>query len=243
MEQIWNGNDPLKYGSLSYADNGYPHTNLNEIIIHALLDYRRPLFWLELGSMLGGSAIRTAVAVKSKGLKTSIVCGDPFTGDVNMMVWEHESFLRKEWRFLRNEDGRPRIYDRFLANVLKTGHSDIIVPVVATSLVVMKSFLRLFNDKRLLSLPQIIYLDSAHELGETLLELRVAWSLLPEGGVLFGDDWGWPAVRTDVSLFGKEITYNALNSRRFCDGHSSLCDKCAFLENIFVCLGQWLIFK
>jgi hypothetical protein len=32
--------------------------------------------------------------------------------------------------------------------------------------------------------------------------LTLAWALLPAtGGVLFGDDWGWPGVHTDVLAF------------------------------------------
>ena len=51
-------------------------------------------------------------------------------------------------------------------------------------------------------LPTVIYLDSAHELGETLHELWVAWNTLPaEGGIIWGDDWTWMAVGHDVGLF------------------------------------------
>jgi hypothetical protein len=34
----------------------------------------------------------------------------------------------------------------------------------------------------------LIYLDSAHEQGETLIELALYWNILQPGGVLFGDD-------------------------------------------------------
>eukprot|EP00122_Pirum_gemmata_P004471 Pgem_evm1s4062 len=47
----------------------------------------------------------------------------------------------------------------------------------------------------------MIYLDSAHEKDETLIELQIAWSLLPDYGILWGDDWGWEAVRNDLIRF------------------------------------------
>lgn len=53
-------------------------------------------------------------------------------GDTNMLSWEHEAFNRKEWRYLRNEGGRPRIYDRFMANVRTKNHTDIIMPILAS---------------------------------------------------------------------------------------------------------------
>ena len=48
---------------------------------------------------------------------------------------------------------------------------------------------------------EVIYLDSAHLAGEVLLELEMAWRLLPQGGLLFGDDFSLPEVRQDVLKF------------------------------------------
>ena len=60
---------------------------------------------------------------------------------------------------------------------------------------------RLVAEKRIAHQPQVIFLDSAHEIDETLLELKQAWQLLAPGGVLIGDDFTWDAVRHDVSRF------------------------------------------
>ena len=49
--------------------------------------------------------------------------------------------------------------------------------------------------------PDIIFLDSAHEQDETLLELRQYYDVLAPGGVLFGDDFMWPGVKNDVLTF------------------------------------------
>jgi len=61
--------------------------------------------------------------------------------------------------------------------------------------------MRLVARQHLPVAPQVIYLDSAHEKGETLLELHTAFRALSPGGVLFGDDTAWPAVRHDVLAF------------------------------------------
>ena len=53
-------------------------------------------------------------------------------------------------------------------------------------------------------MPQVVYLDSAHEGGETYLELRIAWCMLPpEGGVIMGDDYSkyWPGLVEDIAKF------------------------------------------
>lgn len=122
-----------------------------------------------------------------------------------MWAWEQPKKRANEWQFLRLERGRPTIYDRFLANVAAAGHSDIILPIAATSIVGIKLLRRLADEKRITSFPTVIYLDSAHEADETFLELQHCWSLLKPGGVLMGDDWVWAAVRNDILRFVQTI--------------------------------------
>ena len=126
---------PLAHADERYVDAGYPNTNLRPELIESILDAVRPQFWLELGSMLGGSAIRTASIIKAQMAPTEIVCIDPFTGDANMWALEQPKKQSGEWQFLRLERGRATIYDRFLANVTAAGHEDIILPIAATSIV------------------------------------------------------------------------------------------------------------
>merc|ERR1719473_1107157 len=44
----------------------------------------------------------------------------------------------------------------------------------------------------------VVYVDSAHERGETAVELTLYWQLLKPGGVMLGDDYDmFPAVKHD----------------------------------------------
>mmetsp|Transcript_27136 Transcript_27136/g.61297 ORF Transcript_27136/g.61297 Transcript_27136/m.61297 type:complete len:126 (+) Transcript_27136:466-843(+) len=52
--------------------------------------------------------------------------------------------------------------------------------------------------------PDLVYIDSAHEQDETLLEIRAWWDALSPGGMLLGDDYNWPGVAHDVQKFGEE---------------------------------------
>ena len=69
----------------------------------------------------------------------------------------------------------------------------------AAGLVGMRLLKMLHTSKKLAALPQVLFLDSAHEADETRLELEQAFKLLAPGGLLFGDDWSWEAVRNDVT--------------------------------------------
>ena len=50
----------------------------------------------------------------------------------------------------------------------------------------------------------VIYVDTAHEQGDTLVELHYYYSLLRPGGLLLGDDYEWfPSVNHDVDVFAR----------------------------------------
>jgi len=244
IDELWNGDDPLRHADKNMVDKGYGHTNLKPAIVSALLKVlpiTPPLFWVEVGSMLGGSVIVTAKEIKAAKLNATIVAIDPFTGDVSM--WASEKASRKENRFamLRNTKGHPTIYDRFRANVVDAGHADMVVPIVASSIVGMKLLAQLYQEKRIPKFPEVLYLDSAHEEGETLLELRRAWDVLPPGGVLFGDDFNWTAVQTDVHKFVSHVKVNEELMKKFMDQVEG-CTKQGN-DKIVLCNAQWLLFK
>lgn len=56
----------------------------------------------------------------------------------------------------------------------------------------------------------IIYLDSAHEVDETLVELRTAYGVINTPGILFGDDYNWKAVADDLKRFVTERRFKPL---------------------------------
>ena len=75
------------YAVAGEPDDRYEHTHITDAVIDEVLDRVRPKFWLELGSMLGGSAIRVARRIEARGSDCGVVCVDPFCGDVNMHHW------------------------------------------------------------------------------------------------------------------------------------------------------------
>jgi len=188
------------YADAGPSDNGYPHTHLTEALVERVLLERVPKFWVEVGSMLGGSALLVASVAKRLGHSLEIVCIDPFTGDVNMWAWEQELAREGKWRFLALENGAPTIRQRFLANVQRAGFADVITPITATAIVGMKVLDRVLGVR-----PDVVYVDSAHEPDETFLELSAAWRLLGAHGLLMGDDLDWPAVRNDVYKFAESV--------------------------------------
>ena len=105
----------------------------------------------------------------------------------------------------------------------------------------MRLLARLHREGRISGMPEVIYLDSAHEAGETLLELQLAWSILAPGGVLFGDDWKWHAVRNDVLRFhdGGKLSENEPLKQQ-CREHFANPE---LDGGVLIVRKHWLLFK
>lgn len=240
LVNLYDGESPYQSADPAWVDDGYPHTNLSTELVQALFAIRAPYFVLELGSMLGGSAIKMARVISEQNVNASVICVDPFTGDVNMWDWEKQKRQKLEWRFLHLDNGVPTIYKRFLANIINNQLSNIILPINITSVVGMRLLQRLYGQKRISEMPDYIYLDSAHEAGETLFELNMAWSILKSEGILFGDDWGWDAVRNDVIGFSQQITSNHAALQEI---HATLPGSEMAAPNVLLWNGQWMMAK
>ena len=215
LRSLFRGRDPFHAVDPARYDHGYPHSNLRASFVKAVLETLgapADMLWLEVGSFVGNSAILTAsVAAHACMRNMTIVVVDPFTGDVNMWDWQQlaskgRRHLPFGYDFLAlDASGRPTIRDRFMSNVAWAGAAPWVVPITAPGVVGMRLLGRLlksfYHHGLVAPRPSVLYLDSAHEAGETLTELRVAFDLLADGGVLFGDDWAWKAVRADVAKF------------------------------------------
>mmetsp|Transcript_105044 Transcript_105044/g.234451 ORF Transcript_105044/g.234451 Transcript_105044/m.234451 type:complete len:331 (+) Transcript_105044:66-1058(+) len=216
-KELFDGADP--YGLLDTrcgdfaTDSKYHDSSTLEVkMVHYVLDLlENPILWVEVGSFIGRSAIKVASEAKKMNLSTSILCADPFTGDTDMWLRHKDELKKGRYNELHSDAfGSPRVYETFLANVRKAGHHDFILPLRSTGIVAMRLLHRMFKEERIKSLPAVVYLDSAREKDETLMELQLAWKVLATPGVLFGSDWGNLAVRGDVIRFAIKLALPSL---------------------------------
>ena len=218
------GVDPYSTAKAFASDlKGYPHTHLTAPVVDNILARLKQQgmasgYWVECGSFIGNSAIVAARSIKAAGLASALplVAIDPFTGDVNMWAWHLRRARKRQFDFLKmGNDGHIRIYETFLANVAASGFARQILPVRATSTVGLKLLARLKMERRIERQPVVVYLDAAHEKGETMVELETAWSVLARpGGFLLGDDFGsphWPGVTAAVTAFARSQNLTSLS--------------------------------
>mmetsp|Transcript_5851 Transcript_5851/g.16637 ORF Transcript_5851/g.16637 Transcript_5851/m.16637 type:complete len:388 (-) Transcript_5851:212-1375(-) len=205
VAELFLGRNPLHFGEFD-VDPLMPteemtHVSPRDVDMVLELAPQPVSFWLELGAFEGGSAILVAQRAKLRGSasaagpeRTAVVAVDTFLGDVRVL-WERPPEERQK---LLRPDGTVSLYDHFRANVRRAGHADTVLPLPATSVVALHLIARMAR-RGTVPQPQVIYLDSAHEEGEVLLELQLAWEAVAPGGILFGDDWVLPENMGEAS--------------------------------------------
>lgn len=159
-------------------------------ILDQLVDQTRPRLIIEVGSWKGASAHR----LLKRGLTwgdCSIVCIDTWLGSP-------EHYLIEQWHTeLAMKNGRPQIFEQFLANAVHAGLAEHVVPLSLPSNLAAELLTALGVKAPL------IYLDAAHDEASVAEDIRNYWPLVSPGGVLCGDDYldRWPGVIAAVDAF------------------------------------------
>jgi hypothetical protein len=149
----------------------------NHPVFEQLILETRPTLIIEVGSWKGASAIHMGDVAKKHDIPTAILCLDTWLGNV-------DHWYKKEWReHLGLKHGYPTLYYQFLANVIRHGHSDTIIPFAQPS----QQAVKWLQHIRLHA--QLIYVDGAHEAVPAFMDMREFWQITTPGGVMFGDDY------------------------------------------------------
>ena len=149
---------------------------------------------LELGTWYGQSAINMGHIIKDSNKNCNIICIDTWLGSLEF-IGLHEM---DPDRRLFPKYGYPRAFYQFLANIKYENLEDIIVPFPQTTTLGCK-WLKLHNYSF-----DMIYVDGSNELSDVTNDIKFAWLLLEEGGIIFGDDYGhgsFPGVTMAVNKF------------------------------------------
>jgi predicted O-methyltransferase YrrM len=154
----------------------------------------KPGLIIELGVWKGMSAIHMAGVMKSLKLQGQVLAIDTWLGSSN-----HLSTAGRRAE-LSPRHGYPTVYETFLANVVKAGHQDMIVPLA------MDGASAAIALGRMKVKAQVIHIDASHEYAPCLTDLRAYWPLLADDGILLADDYGtWPSVSRAVCTFAAEV--------------------------------------
>jgi len=144
-----------------------------------------PRLIVEVGSFIGSGGL----ARRGRG-DSLVLCVDTWQGDLSMRL------LDVYRDAVRVTNGFPTLGSVFMERMLYSGLQDTVFPLPMPGVAAAR-LLYLLGYR-----VDVIYVDSAHERGETAAELQLFYALLRPGGLLMGDDaGGFPAVRSDLELF------------------------------------------
>jgi predicted O-methyltransferase YrrM len=187
---------------------GFPHEdypqdlqgwNSEAPVFRRLLGELRPQRVVELGTWKGGSAIHMCNLAAELQLDPFVlVCVDTFLGGAwHWQMREH----RDGYPSLACRHGHPNLYFQFLANVVKSGHTERIVPFPNTTDVAAEYFASI----GFVAL-DLVYVDARHTEEAVYADIRDWWPLVRSGGVVFGDDFipQFPGVEQAVCRFCQE---------------------------------------
>ena len=94
--------------------------------------------------------------------------------------------------------GQPQLYNTFMSNVVRAGLQGVITPFPCTS----ETACAILHDLGFYF--EICYVDASHDFAAVKRDLELCWPLLKEPGVLIGDDYGWPTVKSATDAFAQE---------------------------------------
>lgn len=166
----------------------------------------KPETIIEVGTWKGLSALSMARAQSEYSSSGKIYCVDTWQGSSDFWYNECEDFD------LKLVNGYPSVYYTFLSNVYHCGMGERIVPVPLPSNVAY----RVFKERINLS-ADLIYIDGSHEEEDVFNDLSSYINLLNNGGVIFGDDYGYPSVKKAVDRYTQQngLYYFVENDNNF----------------------------
>ena len=159
-----------------------------------VIEKLKPKTIIEVGSWKGRSAIHmTQLALlHCDARELEVVCVDTWLGSVEHWV-DNIDFKN----FMRN--GRSRLYEQFLSNVIHKGLQNNITPFPIDSIIAYEVCAKLGI------VADLIYIDAGHDYTSVCNDLFNWSSILREGGYLIGDDWfHQPIKKAAYETFGED---------------------------------------
>ena len=181
-----------------YKDSLEPGSMPADGLYEKWIQLYKPNLIVEVGSFLGYSAIKMAKEIKRLNMNSKIICVDTWLGSPeHYRMYKSKADVRIGYEF-----GYPTLYYKFISSVIQNDVQDIIIPFPYPSSVAYKILQRVFNEIEIK--PEFIFLDGSHEEHDVYMDLYYYYQLLNEGGVLWGDDYGWEGVHKSLSKFSNE---------------------------------------
>jgi hypothetical protein len=176
-------------------EKDYQGWNSLHPIFEKLVNEVRPKVYVECGVWKGMSLLNVAKLTRDMG--TTLYACDTWLGGIDHILSDQpvDRIKKDKW-------GYPMLYHQFLFNLAGTGCEERVFPVVNTSV----NGARLLRAKGVQA--DLVYIDGSHEYPDAYLDMEEYWKLVRPGGVMFGDDYGFPGVVSSLSEWTGTVRVN-----------------------------------
>lgn len=197
LDTLLFGRDPLKdFPAADFPDDMQGWRSGHPYLARAIAEVR-PRLTVEVGVWKGASVATMGSAIRDQKIDGVIIAIDTWLGSSEHYLWE------KFMPDLDFQNGYPRLYHKFAANMCRAGLADIVVPLPMDSI----NAFELLKTKKLR--PDVLHIDAGHDYLSVIADLKAWWPFLMPGGVLIGDDYHrglfsgnkWPEVRKAFDEF------------------------------------------
>ena len=211
---LWHGRDPFADPPQALRPLDLQGWRSQHPYLEEAVERFRPRVVVEVGTWKGASALSMARAMAARDIPGTVIAADTWLGAV--YHWADEELFAE----LATEHGFPSLYRTFLANVLREGLAERVVPLPLDS-VTAAALMRLRGVAA-----DVIHLDAGHEEASVAADLRAWWPVLRPGGLLVADDYDrlggrFPGVTRAVDDFCAAFAV---------EGPWSLEGKCKFIK-------------
>lgn len=166
-----------------------------------LIKTLKPKTIVEVGTWKGGSAMNMAKLALTEGVSESeleVVCIDTFLGS-----YEHYCTMGTFDLLETRINGRPKIYNQFLSNIVHEKLQNVITPFPIDS---GNGALAL---KHWGVQADLIYIDAAHDYEYVKIDFFRYSEIVREGGYILIDDWHHGPIKTAAKeVFGDDKVFD-----------------------------------
>ncbi|MCJ2041672.1 class I SAM-dependent methyltransferase [Methylobacterium sp. J-059] len=194
LAALWHGQDPFTNPPTTLRPLDLQGWRSQHVFLEDAVRQWRPSVVVEVGTWKGASAVHMAKAMAAHGVTGTVIAVDTWLGAVDH--WTDAGLFTE----LATEHGYPSLYRTFLANVLREGLAERVVPLPLDS-VNAAELMRLRGVEA-----DVVHLDAGHEEASVAADLAAWWSVLRPGGLFIADDYDssggrFPGVQRAVDAF------------------------------------------
>uniref|UniRef100_A0A915C7C4 Class I SAM-dependent methyltransferase n=1 Tax=Parascaris univalens TaxID=6257 RepID=A0A915C7C4_PARUN len=150
------------------------------------LRFDKPIRIIEVGAYKGNFTNDMAISCRDFKLRCIIIAID---------IWQYVDWMRG---YGDPEESSDQIFfEQYLSNIVYFNNSDVVTPYRVTSRDAYVAF-KCAGVKA-----DLIYIDADHSFQSVYDDMKMFYDLLDDNGIMFGDDFWFPAVKKAVDAFAK----------------------------------------